>query len=110
MNDLFAKHCIPCEGDIPPMDRDEIEQQLHEIPGWKFNAQDYFIFRTFHFKNYYLTMAFVNMVAWLAHQENHHPQLEVGYDQCTVKYWTHAIQGLSRNDFICARKINLLIE
>jgi len=68
-----------------------------------------FIYREFTFKNYYKTMAFVNAVAWIAHQENHHPDLSVGYNRCLVRYSTHAIQGLSENDFICAAKVDALM-
>ncbi len=64
------------------------------------------ISRVFYFKNYYQTIAFVNLVAWLSHQENHHPDLSVHYQKCIVDYSTHAIGGLSENDFICAAKIN----
>ena len=60
------------------------------------------------FKDYYETMAFVNATAWISHQEGHHPDLEVGYSQCRVRYTTHAIGGLSENDFICAAKIDRL--
>jgi 4a-hydroxytetrahydrobiopterin dehydratase len=68
------------------------------------------IYRDFEFKNYYKTMAFVNAVAWIAHQENHHPDLFVGYNRCRVQYTTHAIAGLSENDFICAAKVDALIN
>ena len=61
------------------------------------------------FKNYYKTMAFVNAIAWMAHQENHHPDLEVSYNKCVVRYSTHAINGLSENDFICAAKIDQIV-
>lgn len=64
----------------------------------------------FKFKNYYQTMAFVNAVAWLSHREDHHPDLAVGYNHCLVVYMTHAIQGLSENDFICAAKIDGLFK
>jgi 4a-hydroxytetrahydrobiopterin dehydratase len=63
----------------------------------------------FQFKNYYETMAFVNAVAWVAHREDHHPDLEVGYNKCTVRYSTHSVGGLSENDFICAAKVDSLL-
>lgn len=65
--------------------------------------------RTFTFKNYYHTLAFVNAVAWIAHQEDHHPELSFGYKQCRVRYTTHAVGGLSENDFICAAKVDRLL-
>ena len=66
------------------------------------------ISKRFSFKNFYKTMAFVNAVAWIANQENHHPDLEVGFNYCLVKYSTHAIDGLSKNDFICAAKVDAI--
>jgi 4a-hydroxytetrahydrobiopterin dehydratase len=67
------------------------------------------ISKTYKFKNYYETMAFVNATAWISHREDHHPDLAVGWGQCTVSYTTHAIGGLSENDFICAAKIDALL-
>jgi len=66
--------------------------------------------KTFEFNNYYQTMAFVNAVAWLSHREDHHPDLSVGYNKCHVAYSTHAINGLSENDFICAVKVDALFK
>jgi len=80
---------------------------LHAVPGWQ--AKDGAIAKAFPFKNYYETMAFVNAVAWIAHNEDHHPDMEVGYNKCTVKYSTHSVGGLSENDFICAAKVNSLM-
>jgi 4a-hydroxytetrahydrobiopterin dehydratase len=65
--------------------------------------------RTFHFKNYYQTIAFVNALAWVAHAEDHHPDLTVGYNRCVVNYSTHSVGGVSENDFICAARIDALI-
>jgi 4a-hydroxytetrahydrobiopterin dehydratase len=66
--------------------------------------------RIYEFRNFHETMAFVNALAWIAHREDHHPDLEVGYKRCRVRYSTHAIGGLSQNDFICAAKIDALIR
>ena len=68
------------------------------------------IAKTYRFKNYYETMAFVNAAAWVSHREDHHPDLDVGYSQCRVFYVTHAIDGLSENDFICAAKLDALFD
>ena len=68
------------------------------------------IAKTFRFKNYFETMAFVNAAAWVSHREDHHPDLRVGYSDCRVSYVTHAIGGLSENDFICAAKLDALFE
>jgi 4a-hydroxytetrahydrobiopterin dehydratase len=65
--------------------------------------------REFRFKNFYETMAFVNAVAWISHREDHHPDLELGYNRCVVHYSTHAISGLSENDFICAARVDALL-
>jgi 4a-hydroxytetrahydrobiopterin dehydratase len=84
----------------------EIQRMLASVPGWTLENGE--ITRTFTFKNYYQTVSFVNAAVWIAHQEDHHPQIEFGYKTCRVRYSTHAIQGISENDFICAAKINAL--
>jgi len=89
------------------MTQDEIDDTLPRVRGWSFDKGE--IVRTFTFKNYYQTMAFVNGLAWIAHAEDHHPDIEVGYKTCKVRYSTHAIGGISENDFICAAKMNALI-
>lgn len=103
---LSAETCKPCEGGVPPLDRRQVEQLLPPLPGWEHVGNE--IAKTYHFKNYYETMAFINATAWISHSEDHHPDLEVGYRQCRVRYSTHAIGGLSENDFICAAKIEAL--
>ena len=106
--DLTNKQCKPCEGGVPPLSQDEIDQLLKNLDGWK--QSDRLIGKTFEFTNYYQTMAFVNAVAWLSHREDHHPDLSVGYNTCRVEYSTHAINGLSENDFICAAKVDALFK
>ncbi|MGB6977344.1 MAG: 4a-hydroxytetrahydrobiopterin dehydratase [Gammaproteobacteria bacterium] len=108
MSNLAEKKCLPCEGGVPPLERTAVEQLLKQLQGWRFNATKNAIQREFQFKNFYQTMAFVNAIAWIAHQENHHPDLEVSYNHCVVYYSTHAVNGLSENDFICAAKIDRL--
>ncbi|MFZ2855217.1 MAG: 4a-hydroxytetrahydrobiopterin dehydratase [Rhodocyclaceae bacterium] len=105
--DLSTRSCKPCEGGVPPLAQQEIERLLGGLSGWEQLAGE--IVKTFQFKNYYETMAFVNATAWVSHRENHHPDLEVGYRQCRVRYSTHAVGGLSENDFICAAKIDRLL-
>lgn len=105
--DLAAKRCKPCEGGTPPLAAEEVARYLASIPGWE--QEDRSISKLFEFKNYYRTMAFVNAVAWIAHSEDHHPDLEVSYRSCRVRYTTHAIGGLSENDFICAAKVEALL-
>ena len=105
--DLANKHCTPCEGGVAPLTRDEAEQFLKTLDGWELSGKE--LVKTYRFKNYYETMAFVNATAWFSHREDHHPDLEVSYRQCRVRYSTHAIGGLSENDFICAAKIDALL-
>ncbi len=105
-SDLSSKTCKPCEGGTLPMSDDEINRLIPALKQWE--RKENAITKIFHFKNYYQTMAFVNATAWISHQENHHPDLEVGFDSCGVRYTTHAIGGLSENDFICAAKIDRL--
>lgn len=109
MTELCEKRCLPCEGGVAPLTPEQLTTLLKRIPGWKLTTGKTEIQRDFQFKNYYHTMAFVNAIAWMAHQENHHPDLEVGYNHCLVRYSTHAINGLSENDFICAAKVNGLL-
>ena len=111
MTELKDKKCVPCEGGVAPLTKEEVKNKLDAIPEWKTDASGHqLIERNFNFKNYYQTMAFVNAIAWLAHQENHHPDLEVSYNHCRVRYSTHAIGGLSENDFICAAKVDTLLR
>lgn len=74
---------------------------------WQLNIESQTITCRYTFKNYYQTMAFVNVIAQIAHQQDHHPDLQVSYNACHVSYSTHSVNGLSINDFICAAKINL---
>ena len=108
MSDLTAKHCVPCEGGVAPIEAGEARKMLGELDDWTLDENGKEIARTFAFKNYYETMAFVNALAWVAHREDHHPDLEVGYNRVRVRFSTHAIGGLSENDFICAAKIDAL--
>jgi 4a-hydroxytetrahydrobiopterin dehydratase len=109
--ELTQKHCKPCEGGVDPLTLEaarDLMRQLHQ--DWQLDDDGKRIEREFSFKNYYETMAFVNAAAWVAHREDHHPDLEVGYNRCRVAYHTHAIGGLSENDFICAAKTDALLQ
>ncbi len=105
--DLSKGKCKPCEGGVPPLTDSEAAAMLATLEGWQ--REGSVISKTYRFKNYYETMAFVNATAWISHREDHHPDLAVGWGQCTVSYTTHAIGGLSENDFICAAKIDALL-
>lgn len=103
---LTGKHCKPCEGGTPPLTQTQIEEMLSQVPGWTFDGKE--ITRTFQFKNYYETVSFVNAAAWVAHREDHHPNMTFGYKTCKINFSTHSIKGISENDFIAAAKINAL--
>jgi len=108
--DLSQKSCKPCEGGVSPLTQDEARDMLSQLNNdWQLQAEPAEIQRTAAFKNYYQTIAFVNALAWIAHQEDHHPDIEVSYNRCVIRYSTHAIGGLSENDFICAAKIDALL-
>ena len=104
--DLVQKKCVPCEGGVPKLKPEEIEKFLQEISGWSLEGEK--IKKTFQFKNFLKAMKFVNQMAEIAEQEGHHPDFTVHYNQVEVTIWTHAIGGLSENDFILAAKIDQL--
>ncbi|BBJ00087.1 putative pterin-4-alpha-carbinolamine dehydratase [Ferrigenium kumadai] len=106
--DLTTKTCKPCEGGTAPMTPQEADKLLKQLDGWQ--QYDHIISKTYRFKNYYETIAFVNAVAWMTHREDHHPDLKVTYNSCQVEYTTHSIHGLSENDFICAAKVDALFK
>ena len=108
MNDLTTRKCKPCEGGVAPLKATEAENLLKQLNGWSLDGST--IAKTYSFKNYYQTMAFVNAAAWISNREDHHPDMAVGYNTCRVSYTTHAINGLSENDFICAAKIDALFD
>lgn len=110
-SDLQSKHCESCEGIGKPLQKTQIDNLLPQISShWQLADDNRKIKRSFTFENFYETMAFVNALAWVANMENHHPDLAVGYNYCVVTYTTHALDGLSQNDFICAAKTDNLIN
>jgi 4a-hydroxytetrahydrobiopterin dehydratase len=109
MNELASRRCVPCEGGIPALSIDEARAQLRALSAdWSLASDARSIRREFRFLDFYRTMSFVNALAHIANIEDHHPDLEVGYNYCRVRYNTHAVGGLSENDFICAAKIDQL--
>ena len=107
MSNLAQKKCKPCEGGVAPLTHDSAAALLAQLePGWSLAPDGGSIRRELAFKDFYRTMSFVNAVAHLANIEDHHPDLEVGYNYCRIVFTTHAIRGLSENDFICAAKID----
>jgi len=110
MTDLAERKCEPCREGTPPLGSEEADELLRRLDGWKIDGDGKRLAREFRFEDYHRTMAFVNAVAWIAHREDHHPDLEVGYNRCVVRYSTHSIGGLSPNDFICAAKVDRLLQ
>ena len=108
MEALTKRKCQPCEGGVAPYSEQQARSMLAQLKGWQ--LQDGKLAKVYPFANYHHTMAFVNALAWISHREDHHPDLEVGYNKCRVTYWTHAVGGLSENDFICAAKCDALFE
>jgi 4a-hydroxytetrahydrobiopterin dehydratase len=104
---LSERHCKSCEGGVPALSADQAQRKLHQLSSdWRLVEDGKAIRREFAFKDFYRTMSFVNALAHVANIEDHHPDLEVGYNYCRVRYSTHAIGGLSENDLICAAKID----
>ena len=101
---LSKKKCVPCEAGTPQLNIDKINKFLTQIPTWV--LKDNHLFRKFKFKNYLEAMKFVNSVAEIAELEGHHPDFSVHYNKVDIEIWTHAINGLSENDFILAAKID----
>ena len=109
--ELIEKKCKPCEGGVSPLEADAARELLAALHAdWSISSDGNWIKRSFEFTNFHRTMSFVNAVAWVANSEGHHPDLEVSYRNCVVNYSTHAIGGLSENDFICAAKIDRLLD
>lgn len=110
-SDLTKRRCKPCEGGVPPLEPIVVRELMPALDdGWSLTDEAKSIVRTFEFAGYHRTIAFVNAVVWVAESEGHHPDLEVHYGKVVVLYTTHAIGGLSENDFICAAKIDRLLE
>lgn len=108
MEELAKRKCKPCEGGVAPYSPEQAKELLGQLKGWI--LEDGKLVKLYPFRNYHETMAFVNALAWISHREDHHPDLRVGYNQCRVEYSTHAIGGLSENDFICAAKADALFR
>jgi len=104
--DFAKRRCVPCEGGVSPYSDEEARAMLKSLKGWIIENNT--LVKLYPFTNYYQTMAFVNALAWISHREDHHPDLQVAYNKCRVEYTTHAVGGLSENDFICAAKLDAL--
>ena len=107
--DLAERHCKPCEGGVEPLRQDQVEALLKGLHAdWTLGQDGRSISRRFEFPAYSRTLGFANAVAWIAITEGHHPDLLVSYGRCEVRWTTHAIGGLSDNDFICAARVDRL--
>lgn len=106
LSDLSKGKCKPCNSGDAPLSDAKVQTNLSQLKDWQVVNGE--IAKTYHFQNYYETMAFVNAAAWISHREDHHPDIELGYNKCRIRYSTHAIGGLSENDFICAAKMDAL--
>lgn len=100
---LSQKNCLPCEGGVPKLTPDEAKELLKQIPQWCLKGER--LQRRFKFKDFKMAMDFLNQVAIIAEAENHHPDFSVHYNQVDMEIFTHAIHGLSENDFILAAKL-----
>lgn len=108
LQQLRAARCTPLAPGTPALDAQRCDQLLTTLDGWQIEQGA--IVKRYRFANYFQTIAFVNVAAWLSHREDHHPELLVGYGECRVAYHTHSIGGLTDNDFICAAKLDALLE
>ncbi len=109
MNDLSDKKCIPCRGDVPAFDINEIHKYLKKIDGWnvlKDSEENFYIEKEFKFENYIKSESFVIKVGKIAENEGHHPDIGFGWGYAKIKISTHAIKGLAESDFILAAKID----
>ena len=106
---LARAHCLPRRGHEHRLGQARIAELMPQLPGWELAEEGRALLRTFAFKDYHHTLAFVNALAWIAHREDHHPDLEVGYARCLLRWSTHDVGGLSLNDFICAAHVERLL-
>jgi 4a-hydroxytetrahydrobiopterin dehydratase len=107
--DLAQRHCLPCEGGVPPLSASQIADLLKSVPDWQLADDGHRIQRSWRVKDFLTALDFFQRIAQIAEAEDHHPDLHlVGYRNVTIEIWTHAINGLSENDFILAAKIDQL--
>lgn len=105
MQNLSEQNCHDIAGDSPALGRADADSYLKQLDeDWDFSRDGKAIHRTYSFNNYYETMAFANVAAMVAHQQDHHPDMTISYNRCHIEYSTHTVDGLSHKDFICAAK------
>lgn len=103
-----SKRCVPCEGGVPKLDEGAIQKLLPQVEGWSVHGEK--LHKSLEFDDFVAAMAFVNQMAEVAEAEAHHPDFSVHYNQVNITIWTHAIGGLSENDFILAAKLDALVS
>jgi len=105
--ELSNKKCIPCEGGVDALNKEQASKLMLKLDkNWVLADDNKNISKDFKFKNHYEVIAAINLIAWISHKEDHHPEITFGYSNLTIKFFTYAIDGLSENDFICAAKID----
>jgi len=110
VNKLLEQRCRHYSEDESPLNLSEIEEYRRDTPEWQFCATENELSRTYHFDNYTNTIAFVNTVAKVAEEQDHHPDMEVNYNRCKVSFCTHTVHGVTLNDFVCAANIDALAD
>ncbi len=107
---LALKHCTPMKSNQQPLDAAKAKEQLQWLPDWSLIEDGTAITKDFRFKDFHRTLGFINAVGFIANQQDHHPDIEAGYGHCQLRWSTHDVNGLSINDFICAAKVEALLE
>jgi 4a-hydroxytetrahydrobiopterin dehydratase len=110
MKDLTDQNCRPLKGKDHQLAKERANELLALLPGWELGAGHAHIQKQFRFADFVHALAFVNALGWIAERQNHHPDLELGWGRCLVKFSTHDVGGLSMNDFICAAKVEILSD
>ncbi len=107
MTELSSKTCVPCRGDTPPLEGEEIENLRRHVPNWEV-IKEHHLKRNFRFKNFREALGFVDEVGALAEAQGHHPDITFGWGYAEVTVWTHKIDGLTESDFVFAAKVDLI--
>lgn len=107
--ELARQNCEPCKGGTPPLPPEDARRMLAKLPGWQLSADGATISRRFEFKGFAKPVEMANLAAWLGNKQGHHPDIAFGWGYCEVAFTTHAAGGLTRNDFICAARLDALV-
>ena len=113
MSELLNKKCVPCEGEVLPFDISEIHKYQKKVDGWdiiKNEKKIFYLYKKYEFKNFVESQIFINKIGEISENEGHHPDISFGWGYAEIKITTHAIEGLSENDFILAAKIDQIIN